>query len=126
MTSRQFPLADILSVTTEKLLSRRRMDGVADLLNWMTGDRLELWQMLRASDECEKALLAQHPFLADLKVPQVRNRAGLYTWLVESERIHGEHLIVGPLADWSRQDPRQELLDRMELAKIPLTGGRTD
>ncbi|TWE17090.1 hypothetical protein [Kitasatospora atroaurantiaca] len=118
MTTRVFPLADILSVTTEKLLSRRRMDGVADLLNWMTGDRLEIWQMLRASDECEAALVQQHPFLAGLKPPQAPDRAELYAWLVEAERVHGEQLEVAALTNWVSQDPAVELLDRIHLAKL--------
>lgn len=118
MNVRQFPLADILSVTTEKLLSRRRMDGVADLLNWMTGDRLELWQMLRAGNECKEALIVQHPFLVELQPPDVRSKADLYAWLIEAERVHGEQLPVGALTGWVSQDPGVELLDRIHLARL--------
>jgi hypothetical protein len=118
MSNRQFPLADILSVTTEKLLSRRRTDGVADLLNWMTSDRLELWQMSRASDECKAALTAQYPFLADLQPTDVQNRADLYAWLIEAERVHGEALDVAALTDWVSQEPGIELLDRIHLARL--------
>ncbi|MFW3477251.1 hypothetical protein [Streptomyces microflavus] len=43
--TRSVPLADVLSVTTPNLLSARQMDGLIDLLNWMTGDQLEVWQL---------------------------------------------------------------------------------
>lgn len=118
MTTRQFPLADILSITTEKLLSRREMDGVTDILNWMTGDDLEKWQLLRAGDECATALVAQHPFLAGLKPPATNDRVGLYAWLVEAERVHGDTLEITALTDWTRQDPGIELLDRLHLAQL--------
>lgn len=36
--TRDFELGDILSITTGALVSRRHIDGVYDILNWMTGD----------------------------------------------------------------------------------------
>jgi hypothetical protein len=119
--TRPFPLADILSVTTPALLSRRGMEGLGDLLNYMTGDDLKTWQYLRAADECASALHDQHPFLADLQPPNGVDKADLYAWLVEAERQHGEELAVTPLADWRHQDPNTELLDRIHLAKLRTT-----
>lgn len=116
--SRPFPLADILSVTTPALLSRRRMEGLGDLLNYLTGDNLKTWQYLRAADECAVALCAQHPFLADLQPPQGLDKQDLYAWLVEAERTHGNEVTVVPLAEWQHQDPNVELLDRIHLAQL--------
>ena len=48
MTTKTFHISDILSVTTEVLLSTRRMEGVHD--NWMTGDDLFTHQ-LQTEDE---------------------------------------------------------------------------
>lgn len=121
MATRTFPLADILSVTTPALLSRRGMDGLGDLLNHMTGDNLQKWQYLRAADECAAALCDQHPFLAGLQPPTGADKADLYAWLVEAERRHGEEIPVTPLADWQHQDPGTELLDRIHLAKLHTT-----
>jgi hypothetical protein len=119
--TRSFALADVLSITTPALLSRRGMDGLGDLLNYMTGDTLKTWQFLRAADECTAALCAQHPFLADLQPPQGLDKPDLYAWLVEAERTHGGLIRVTPLADWQHQDPSTELLDRIHLARLRTT-----
>lgn len=119
--TRAFPLADVLSVTTPALLSRRRMDGLGGLLTYMTGDKLKTWQYLRAADECAAALCDQHPFLVDLQPPQGIDKPDLYAWLVEAERTHGGLIRVAPLADWKHQDPTDELRDRIDLARLPTT-----
>jgi len=125
MTDRRtFPLADVLSVTTPSLLSRHGMEGLTELLNHMTGDDLKPWQLLRAADEAAIALCAQHQFLASLQPPQGADKPDLYAWLVEAERTHGEEIPVTPLADWNRQDPNVELLDRIHLAKLHTTDNR--
>lgn len=80
--TRTFPLADVLSVTTPLLLSARKVDGLTDLLDWMTGDRLELWQLPRAADEARPVLIEQHPFLADLQPPAGLGLIALHAWLV--------------------------------------------
>jgi hypothetical protein len=120
--TRAFPLADVLSVTTRALLSRRRMDGLGDLLEYMTGDDLQTWQYLRAADECAAALCDQHPILASLQPPKGLDKPDLYAWLTEAERTHGGLIHVTPLADWRHQDPETELLDRIHLARLPTTG----
>jgi hypothetical protein len=115
-----FPLADVLSVTTPKLLSRRKMDGLTDLLNWMTGDQLEMWQLQRAADECAPALLQQHSALEGVTPPDGVAGADLYAWLVRAEAQYSEEVSVRPLAEWAHQDPIQELADRVELARLPV------
>lgn len=119
--ARPFPLADVLSVTTPALLSRRGMDGLGDLLQYMTGDTLAQWQYLRAADVAAAALCAQHPFLAELQPPQGIDKADLYAWLVEAEHAHGEAILVAPHSDWKSQDPGIELLDRIHLARLRTT-----
>lgn len=118
---RTFPLADVLSVTTPKLLSRRGMDGLTDLLNWMTDDRLEMWQLQRAADEAAPALVVQHPHLAGLVPPTGIDKADLYAWLVAAEQEHGSELAVQPLTEWTNQDPGEELRDRIDLVNLPVT-----
>lgn len=94
------------------------MDGLTGLLNWMTVDHLEPWQLLRAADEAKEDLLRQHPFLADLQPPHATSKADLYAWLIQAEGVHGETLEVSALSNWVKQDPETELLDRMELAQL--------
>jgi hypothetical protein len=63
MATKRFHISDILSVTTGRLLSTRRMDGVYEILNHMTGDDLFTHQLPRAMRECEPFLRRQFPVL---------------------------------------------------------------
>ncbi|MEU0157946.1 hypothetical protein ABZ154_03635 [Streptomyces sp. NPDC006261] len=119
--TRSTPLADILSVTTPHLLSARQMDGLTDLLNWMTGDELNTWQLPRAADECAPALIAQHPVLDGLVPPPGCSKPALRVWLASAERQHGTHLDVARISGWVHQDPVQEFFDRAELANLAVT-----
>jgi hypothetical protein len=60
---RQFHIGDILSITTGHLVSPRHIEGVYDILNFMTRDNLFTHQLPRASRECAPHLLRQHPML---------------------------------------------------------------
>ena len=99
MTTKTFHLGDILSVTTERLVSPRHIDGVYDILNWMTGDSLFTHQIPRANDECRPHLLAQHPDLADIDIPEFRGAAHVEQWLAQQVSRFGEYREVAPLAD---------------------------
>ncbi|MFD7996867.1 DUF7736 domain-containing protein [Streptomyces mexicanus] len=120
MSHRAYPLADILSVTTGRLLSHRRMDGLYDLLGYMTGQSLFTHQLPRAADACGPALLAQHPQLADVAPPQDLDAPDLMAWLANAEQEHGRELPVEPLpADaWEQRDPIGELSDMVRPEKV--------
>ena len=64
MQTKQFHLGDVLSITTGRLVSPRHIDGVYDILNFMTGDNLFTHQLPRASNECKPYLVEQFPQLA--------------------------------------------------------------
>lgn len=116
---RTFPLADILSITTGRLLTKGASGAPLDaILGWMTGDGLALWQVPRAADTCTEAMIAQHPFLANLVPPDGIDQADLYAWLIAAEAEHGDTLELTPLTVWVHQDPVVELLDRLELAQL--------
>jgi len=53
---KEFHIGDVLSITHGRLVSPRHMDGIYDILNFMTGD-----QIPRATEECREPLLRQHP-----------------------------------------------------------------
>ena len=110
--TRTFHLGDILSITTGRLVSPRHMDGIYDILNWMTGDSLFTHQLPRAMDECQGPLLAQHPDLAAAEVPEDFGGEGdVNRWLAEQVADYGETREVAPLADdaHERIDPITEL-----------------
>jgi hypothetical protein len=99
---REFPLADVLSITTPYLLSRRRMDGVCELVDWMTfsaptPDQIDLraWSGLKLrTNLARKSLLRQYPHLEGLRPRTEADEADLISWLIEQERVHGPQLTV--------------------------------
>jgi hypothetical protein len=117
---RDFTLDDILTVTTGRLLSRRHMDGLYDLLGYMTGDNLMTHQLPRAADACAPALLDQHPHLRGVEPPADIDPADLLAWIVNAEGEHGETLPVTPLPpdNWERRNPIEELCDMVEPEKV--------
>lgn len=117
--TRDFDLSDILSITTGCLVSDRHIDGVYDILNWMTGDNLFTHQLPRAGRACEEPLKQQHPQLANLTVPAMTadnetNRSIIDFWLTELRKLYGTTLPVTPLAVWHSMNPIQELVEMTE------------
>jgi hypothetical protein len=112
-TTRNFPLADILTMTTGRLLTTRGIGAVYDIANWLTGDNLFTHQLPRAADICGPALLDQHPQLQGVEPPADIDVPNLMAWLADAEREHGEHLPVAPLPPgaWQHQNPVEELCD---------------
>jgi hypothetical protein len=110
MPTRHFHISDIITITDGRLVSTRHMDGVYDILNFMTGDNLFTHQLPRAADACKPALLAQHPQLAKLVEPDTQlNGETIPAWLSAQVARFGETLPVAPLAEWESRDPMREL-----------------
>ena len=118
--TRTFHLGDILTITTGRLVSPRHVDGVYDILNWMTGDNLFTHQLPRAMDECQGPLLAQHPDLAEIEVPDLDGEAEVVTWLAAQVERYGETREVAPLAAGEHAciDPITEIRKMAPHAKI--------
>jgi len=66
-----FHLGDILSITSGTLVSPRLIDGVYDILNYMTGENLFTHQLARAGDICRPHLLKQWPELEGVSCEDV-------------------------------------------------------
>lgn len=115
--TKPFHLGDILSITTGRLVSPRHIEGVYDILGWMTGESLMTHQLPRAAGECEGPLRAQHPDLIAIAVPDfpggdMESVKRFYErWLAEQVAICGETREVAPLAagDHTSIDPLAEL-----------------
>jgi hypothetical protein len=127
--TKPFHLGDILSVTTGCLVLPRHIDGVYDILNWMTGDNLFTHQLPRACGECEPHLKAQHPDLADVSVPEFDDgdldhvKAQVEAWLATQVERFGEFREVAPLSggDHTVIDPLVELaMNHPHLQVIPV------
>lgn len=121
MTVKEFPLADVLTITTGKLLSHWHMDGVYEILNFMTGDSLFTHQLPRACDAMQPVLLGQHPWLAALNPPDGIGIADLFAWLTDAEMRHPGLVVVTAAPErWQRRDPLAEL-DQMAGSRPVLT-----
>lgn len=107
--NRSFHLGDILSITTGRLVSPRHIDGVYDILNYMTDDNLFTHQLPRASDECKPHILAQHPELEEIDASGV-NGENWKQWLEEQVAKYGEQLEIKPLVSGIHKikDPVEE------------------
>ena len=89
-----FHISDVLSVTTGRLVSSRHMDGIYDILNFMTGDNLFTHQLPRASDECKPWLRTQLPNLME-DSPGMSERLGEMDRRISATPKDREH--VGPV-----------------------------
>lgn len=118
MNMQEFALGDILSITTGCLVSRRRIHGMYDILNFMVDGNLYTHQLTRASKFCRPALLEQHPQLKGVLVPdKFEGEDHVWEWLTEQELTYGETLAVKPLSAgvYTHIDPIEEL--------VSMTGG---
>ena len=113
---RCFPLGEILTVTTEKLVARNGMSGVCKILNFVTGDDVYTHQIPRAMRTCKPHLLTQFPQFTQVEVPHFEgdgeSRKGAVSgWLTEQEAEFGTTLSVRPIpaGAYEHVDPVEEL-----------------
>ncbi|MFA4941656.1 MAG: hypothetical protein WC582_03630 [Patescibacteria group bacterium] len=120
---KKFHLGDILSITTGKLVSPKGMDGIYDILNYMSGDTLFTHQLPRVSEECKPKILEQHPQLNDIDASPV-NSETYKQWLAEQVAKYGEYLEIQPLPSGSHEskNPIEELEDKIGKEKIIVVG----
>ncbi|GGW15771.1 hypothetical protein GCM10018980_51650 [Streptomyces capoamus] len=123
--TRTVALADVLSVTGDRLVYRRHMDGIYDVLRTMTGQDVSTHQLVDVADAVAPVLIEQHPSLAELKPPRGADAPDLMTWLVETERAHGQSLEVTPIEDWRHRDPIEDACDKVGAEKVflPFSNG---
>lgn len=95
---RHFHISDILSVTNGRLMSVRHLDGMSDILNFMTGEDLASEQFSRANKHCGPALLTQHPMLIQADASHVDTK-DLSKWLTRQSAKYGDVLPVRPLEE---------------------------
>lgn len=124
MQRRDFDLGDILSCTTGLLVSPRKIEGVYDILNFMTGDNLFTHQLPRACRECAPVLLRQHPQLAEVTEASAAGVTDWAAWLDEQKTRFGDTLPVEPCGPGvhERIDPISELVEKVHPGRIIVAG----
>lgn len=89
----EFHLGDILCVTTGRLVSLDGMDGVYDILNFMTNDSLSTVQLGRAATEATPYLYEQLPWLSEITpdlLDEVKDKESLHRVLALLTNKYGE------------------------------------
>jgi hypothetical protein len=110
--SRDFDLGDILSISDGRLVSPRHMDGVYDIVNYMTGDSISTIGLLAAAPVCRRALLEQHPALAVVSEDHTElTPANFLDWLNGWKAKLGATLPVTPLMSWEPRTIADDILD---------------
>ena len=124
---REFSLGDVLCVSTGRLVSRRGMDAVYDVLNFLTRDNLFTHQLPRALRECQPWVIRQHPQLAAVDASAV-NAENLETWLLEQEARFGSTLQLEPIPrdDHTVRDPLAEIAEMVGDKPIIVLGVPTE
>lgn len=110
---REFELGDVLTVTTEIMMCRRGMDGVYEILDYLTEDELCTHQIPRAMRACRDEVLAQCPSLADIVPPEFKDHEDMFVWLGEMELRLGNSFELNPITSWEHQEPTEEACDLM-------------
>lgn len=120
--AREFHIGDILSVTSERLVSPRHVAGLYALLGWMTGESLMTHQLPRCADECAPTLRVQFPDLAAIDVPEgLNSEAAVLGWLQSIEPTHGttrtvarlnpaDHTVIDPIAEVRMNYPNVRII----------------
>lgn len=94
---RAFELADILSVTTRKMLSRKNFTGILELLTFLTGITLKRASAAYAAELCREQLFLQYPKLAAAVADYPKGEHE--EWLKRQEVHFGVVLNVVPVSD---------------------------
>ncbi len=110
---KEFHIGDIISVACEpvRLVCPTGIQGVHDLLNYMTGEDLFTHQLPRVARECRPVLQDEMPWLKEIDTSVVTPENGR-SWLGDQVEKFGETHLVYPL-----HPEDHEVIDPMEEAK---------
>lgn len=113
--SKRFHITDVLTVISGKMLSTRNIDGVWDIVKYMSGnDGLYNHQIPRVMDECRPYLQEQFPELTTLNFYHVTEK-NYDTWLCQVVECFGEHCEVEKMPEGAHMqiNPLVELMTMM-------------
>jgi len=119
MKAREFNLDVVLSIATRTLLCP--FDDLFGILNFLTGAKLQDFQIGRAADDCIPYLLEQFPWLKEVDVSGV-NEENFEQWFAEQTVKYGKTLTLKPAPNGTHkaQDVVTEAIERKggDLSKI--------
>jgi hypothetical protein len=110
MSKKSFHISDILSVSTEILVSRDHINGVLNIMSHMTEDVIYSNQIPLAVPAMKPDLLQQFPWLKDIAVPSLSGEAECVAWVASVANVHGEwHEVESAPLAWGKHDVFQDL-----------------
>lgn len=118
---KSFPTGAVLTVVTGILVSRNHIQGVYEVLNWMTGESLFTHQLPRVSREAEPVLLKAHPELsAAVEEASQVTPENCLQWLTRWEERYGLTIDVPRLTieEHERIDALSELAEHIHPDRI--------
>ena len=100
----RFHIGDITSITTGKLLSPKRMEGIYNILNYLTGDNLYTHELPNASRFCKPYLLKQYPELSKINGEKI-NTENHKEFLDNLVKEYGEYLEIESIVkEWNNRN----------------------
>lgn len=112
--TRTFPIADVLTITTGRLLAPDLMTSVYRVLDFLTGDQLMTHQLGRALEARRPQVIEQHPWLGELHAPP-GDDALLWVGAMEAEHPEVE---LSPIPGWEHRDPIEEAVEMFGADKV--------
>lgn len=123
MSTQQFHLGDILSITTGILCPPNAMKGVRTILEFMANDTLYTTQLGRVADECKPYFYEAHSFLHEVTAELLKDGGILaiesnldslvkrYGEFHEIRRIHPEdHQVIDIYAELAMSHPEIQVI----------------
>jgi hypothetical protein len=121
MSTKQFHIGDLLSITTGRLVSPSHIGGVYDVIDFVTGQAHMTHQLVRASKEIEPHLIEQHGWLKGVSIPDdVQGEPAVIAWLAWAANEYGEYHDVAALPEgaYVGREPLAELREMAPHAEI--------
>lgn len=115
MPTKEFHLGDILSITTGYLVSPDHIDGIYEILDFLTGDELMSHQLPLAVTAVESALFEQLPFLRNIVIEKgfkFEAPEEVTWWLEDLTQTYGEYHTVSAVPQlWGAHDSMKDFLE---------------
>lgn len=116
---KKFHISDLLSISTECLVSNDHISGVCKILNHMTGDNLFTHQIPLAVDAVKPDLLQQFPWLKEISKPKLSGEAECVAWVASVADVHGEwHEVQSTPLSWGEHDPMSDFRNQWPDKKV--------
>ncbi len=118
METKKFHISDVLSVITDVLVSVRGMDGLIDILDFMTGDRVFTHQISMAIEECKPYLIVQFP---QLDTPEIDFAAAELVEMFKAGtgKTDTKMLILGWLSKLTSGSYGVHVDENVDVARLP-------